>query len=123
MKTFKLSQLPKLKLGIYENDTHEWEILIGHNFNENSCDPINHFVFNEVLKIFDGLELLEHYHQENETHVGSFLQELVNEYLKKGHYILISDASFTNNDHTVAISFKMTRHMTENYSVLFNYSK
>jgi len=121
-KHIKLDLLPRIKLGKYENETKEWEVLIGHNFTELSCDPINHFVFNEVLKIFDGLDLLEHYHQENEIHLGSFLQEIVLDYLKVNH-LLISDAIFTNNEHTTAISFKLTRNMNENYSVLFNYPK
>ena len=103
-----------------------WEIFIGHAHSENLCDPLTHYIFNDVIEMF---KHLRGYIDHEERHIGEMLNEVIR-YDMKNSELCVTDASFSEYNKTrldershIAISFKMNFNSVENYSIIFSFTK
>ena len=124
MKTMNEKQFPVDALRFWKlaPDTIScgWDIFIGHAHSENMCDPVSHYIFNDVITIF---KHLRGYIDHEDRHVGELLNEVIRYDLRNSE-LCVTDASFSEQIGIgVAISFKMNFNTVENYSVIFSYFK
>jgi hypothetical protein len=124
MKTMNDKQFPADALRFWKlaPDTTScgWDIFIGHAHSENMCDPVSHYIFNDVIEIF---KQLRYYIDHEERHVGELLNEVIRHDLRNSE-LCVTDASFSEQIGIgVAISFKMNFNTVENYSIIFSYFK
>lgn len=97
-----------------------WEIFIGHAHSDNMCDPLSHYIFNDVIEMF---KHLRGYIDHEDRHVGELLNEVIRWDMKNSE-LCVTDASFSELQGIgVAISFKMNFNTVENYSIIFSFYK
>jgi hypothetical protein len=97
-----------------------WEIFIGNAHSENMCDPLTHYIFNDVIEMF---KHLRGYIDHEDRHIGELLNEVIRYDLRNSE-LCVTDASFSEQIGIgVAISFKMNFNTVENYSVIFSFFK
>ncbi len=104
----------------YDKTCVGWEIFIGHAHSDNMCDPVSHYIFQDVTEMF---KHLRGYIDHEERHVGELLNEVIRWDMKNSE-LCVTDASFSEQIGIgVAISFKMNFNTVENYSIIFSYFK
>lgn len=122
MKRFSSKVLPSNLRKLAENPGESgWEILIGHSTYEKQCDPVTHFAWMEIEKIFSYLRYVE----DTEIGVTEFFNEEM-QFISHRHNhenSVLTDGCFTCHDDIVCISFRLSRNFNETYNVIFNYIK
>lgn len=122
MKNFSSKVLPSnlKKMAEYPGD-NGWEILVGHSTYDKQCDPVTHYAWMEIEKIFGYLRFVE----DQEIGITDFFNtemQFVSNF-RNHQGSMVTDGCFTCHDDILCISFRLSRGSFETYNVIFNYIK